>query len=168
MTKRTPQLETAILEGFAAGQTIASLCREHGISRSTVQNWKRDPDFTRRYEDAQPEHAEALIDEAMRIAEDPTSDWVARRAAQAGEGDATLDHLRHARLRIDTRLRIARIHLKRHEAALDRRAREAEREGDARIPDYVTILEAACARFDRGEAPYRSVEPFPRKSASSP
>ena len=32
MTKRTPQIETAILEGFADGRSILSLCREHGIA----------------------------------------------------------------------------------------------------------------------------------------
>ena len=42
VTKRTPELETAILGGFADGRPIGKLCREHGISRTTLHNWKQD------------------------------------------------------------------------------------------------------------------------------
>lgn len=183
MTKRTPQRETAVIQAFASGKTITMACHENGIGRTTFQDWRRaDPDLNRRFEDAQREHAEALIDQSMEIAENPSSDWA---RDNCGEGDADgRDHIRHARLRIDTRLRVARILLNRHDAAVDRRQREqhraeqaeaitarhlaardrdvgrkagAEREPDPAADPYhdlVAILEESSARAARGEDPY--------------
>ena len=170
MTKRTPQIETAILDGFAAGRSLLDMCQEHGIAPMTFYNWRRaDEDLAHRYEDAQAVHADALIDRAMRIAENPSSDWVDVRAG--AEADDR-EHIRHARLRIDISLRIARIHYRRHDAANARRDREAEREekeaeaeaeagterslkpAEPYCPDLVELLNEAHARFARGEDPY--------------
>lgn len=190
MTKRTPQRETAVIQAFASGKTITVACKENGIGRTTFQEWRRaDPDLNRRFEEAQREHAEALIDQSMEIAENPSSDW-ARDHGSGGDGDADgRDHIRHARLRIDTRLRVARILLNRHDAAVERRLREEARAEQAKSmtarhvspraserdsaaeaepetddeADYlypVSILEEACARIDRGEDPF--VPPPPR------
>ena len=169
MTKRTPQIETAILEGFADGRSILSLCREHGISRSTFQKWKRgDPDFARRYGEMQGEHADALVDDCMEIADNPTSYWA---GCGTRDGPRDGDHIRHARLRIDARLRIARYHLRRHETAVAKREaeeaekepRRAETEPETKAktkakaepyPDIVELLNAAHEKFARGEDPY--------------
>lgn len=161
MTKRTPELETAILEDYASGRTLTDVCDTHDVSRSTVQSWRRaDPDFARRYAEAQHEHALALIDDCQRIARDPSSDWVRERSAEAGIDERLADHIRHARLRIDTQLRIARILLGRHEVR-ERASREAERRSEAQEPEVehdfaelVAILEESSARAARGENPY--------------
>ena len=102
MTKRTPQRETAIIEAYASGKTITIACAENGIGRTTFQEWRRaDPNLNRRFEDAQREHAEALMDQSMAIAADPTSDWVGDHcgdAVRVGPGghcpghDITLAH----------------------------------------------------------------------------
>lgn len=185
MTKRTPQRETAVLKAYASGKTLTVACRENGIGRTTFQEWRRaDPDLNRRFEDAQREHGEALIDQAMEIAENPSSSW-ARDHCSDGEADGR-DHIRHARLRIDTRLRVARLLLNRHDAAVERRLREQLRaeqaasmtarhladrdrrrdrsaEADSKAdPDpaadpyynLVAILEESSARAARGEDPY--------------
>ena len=173
MTKRTPELETAILTGFANGRPIGKLCREHGISRTTLHNWKHDDaDFARRFDEARPSHAEAMMDEALRIADNPTSKWVELHVADA----TAADHFRHARLRIDTRLRIARMHLRTYEAFLlredrfDREDAEAEqqllRKHTAETPqfaNYADVLNEAHRRIRAGEPPLR---PNPHRDAN--
>ena len=125
MTKRTPQIESAILDGFADGRSLRSLCREHDISRTAFLSWMiADPDLARGYEDTQLLHAHALVDDCLAIADDPSIDLGDGRGGGAGSNPAEL--LRHARYRIDSRLKIARLHLKRYDAAMARRAREAE------------------------------------------
>lgn len=163
MTKRTPQLESALLEGFACGRSILSLCREHGITPGTFHQWKRaDPDFARRYDEARPDHARSLIDEALEIAEVPTSTWV--EEISGGEASSA-DHIRHARLRIQTRLRIAQIHQRAHDAALLREAAgrppaqpsrapaqaaaERQPESSQGTPKYADFAEALEANYQR-------------------
>lgn len=142
MTKRTSQLESAILAGFAEGQTLQTVCRAHDVSRTAFLAWKAaDPALARRYEVAQLLHAEALIDECLEIADDP--------ASIAGGGETA----RYNRLRIDTRIKIARLHFKRHEEAMERRRREE----DARA------VEAAVA--DAGDAPSEPAGETPAKAA---
>lgn len=161
MTKRTPELETAILEDYGSGRTLTDVCHAHGVSRSTVQSWKRaDPDFARRYAEAQHDHALALIDDCQRIARDPSSEWVRRHCDETGADERLADHIRHARLRIDTQLRIARILLGRHEGreraahAADPREETEETAEGVWQSDIVAILEESSARAARGEDPY--------------
>lgn len=158
MTKRTPQLESAILNGFAAGRRLLDMCRENGVAPSTVQHWKHhDEDFARRYAQAQADHAEILIDEGLGIADDPTSAWVQRRLVDADPG--YVDHIRHARLRMDARFKAAAIHLRRHDAAVARREdrEEAERQRQAeaasRPPDIAAVLGEAYNRIVDDDPP---------------
>lgn len=165
MTKRTPELESAILKGFAGGRRLLDLCREHGISPSTFQHWKsRDEDLARRYAQAQAGHAEMLIDEGLGIADDPTSSWVQRRIVDADPGYN--DHIRHARLRMDARFKAARLHLQRHDAAAERHrkeeAAERQRQDDA-LPTIEETLDAAYARITACDPPQEA----PNAPASS-
>ena len=178
MTKRTPQIENAILDGFANGQRLVDMCDKHGISRTTFQRWRReDPELARRYEDVQADHAEAMIEDCLPIADNPSSAWVGR---VSGSTDA--DHIRHARFRIDVRFKIARAHQKRHDAALARRTREEERQAakadkaaktaSAReYPGNVALLEPTRERADGDGYPHvRSPadEAYPRRAAAGP
>lgn len=124
MTKLTPQLQSAILAGFADGISLRTMCRKAGISRSVFLKWMNgDPDLTWDYEDAQLLHAEALVDDCIAIGDDPRVQLGEERPGDAG-GEA--DILRRARFRIEARLKVARIYFKRHEAVLARRMREEE------------------------------------------
>src|ERR1700756_1801843 len=101
MTKRTPALEAALLDAFADGLPLGKICRKLGIARTTVHSWRRaDADFAERYLDAQAAHADALIEQVLEIADDPRS--------FSGGPDAQ----RQLRLRLDMRLRVARIHMR--------------------------------------------------------
>lgn len=123
MTKHTPQLETAILDGFAEGCSLRAICKRAGVSRSAFLRWLHaDPALARRYEDAQILHAQALVDDCVAIADDPT---VALGEGRPGDAVDAAGIIRHARFRIEARLKVARIYFKRHEAVLARRI-EAE------------------------------------------
>lgn len=128
MTKRSPQLEAAILDGFAEGLSLSVACSRCGLSRSAFLQWKAaDPDLARRYEAAQLAHAESLVDSCIDLADD--FDRLEGSGAMA----------RFTRLQIETRLKVARLYFKRHEAAAERRAREEElhRAQQAAEPDAV-------------------------------
>ena len=181
MTKRTPQLETAILQAFAEGLTITKACSANGLSRTAFNKWKHaDPDLARRYAEMQADHAEALVEQAMEIAEDPTSKWASGRCGDDRPHDG--DHIRHARLRIDTRLRIARIHLRCHEAFMLRLARaeeqelrdQAEADAEPQAPrkpktekpqftDYTAVMDENYRRLIAGEPTLR---PNPHRDAN--
>jgi hypothetical protein len=124
MTKRTPQIEAAIIAGFAAGRSLRSVCREHDLSRTAFLTWKlADPKLARLYEDVQLLHAEALLDDCLAIADDPLVNLNDGRGGLTSfEGESA----RYARFRLDSRLKVARIYFKRHEATVARRALEEE------------------------------------------
>lgn len=124
MTKHTTQLETAILDGFAEGCSLRAMCQRAGVSRSAFLRWLHgNPDLARRYEDAQILHAQALVDDCVAIADDPT---VALGEGRPGDAVDAAGMIRHARFRIEARLKVARIYFKRHEAALARRMETEE------------------------------------------
>lgn len=136
MTKHTPQLETAILDGFAEGCSLRAICQRAGVSRSAFLRWLHaDPDLARRYEDAQILHAQALVDDCVAIADDPT---VALGEGRPGDAVDAAGMIRHARFRIEARLKVARIYFKRHEAALARRMQAEE------TPVHATAAVEAC------------------------
>lgn len=123
MTKRTPQIEAGIIHGFANGRSLRAMCRQYDISRTAFLKWKQsDPDLLLCFEEAMLLHAEALVDDCIAIAEDPAIDLGEGRSSRAGMDMGEL--LRHARFRIDSRLKIARIYFKRHDAIAARRAEE--------------------------------------------
>ena len=125
MTKRTPQIEAAIIEGFADGRSLRSMCREHDISRTAFLAWMiADAELAHAYEEAQLLHAHALVDDCIVIAENPSVDL--GDGCPAGGGDPA-ELLRRARYRIDSRLKVARLYFKRHDAAVAARAREEEK-----------------------------------------
>lgn len=165
MTKRTPQIESAILDGFAGGRRLLDLCREHGISPSTFQHWKsQDDDLARRYAQAQAGHAEILIDEGLGIADDPTSAWVQRRIVDADPG--YVDHIRHARLRMD-----ARLHFHFHQAAAERRRKEEEAERqrqDDALPTISETLTDAYHRIIACDPPHESLAPAAAPAETPP
>lgn len=115
MTKRSPQFEAAILAGFTEGLSLSVACSRCGVSRAAFLQWKAtDPDLAQRYETAQLSHAESLVDSCLDLADD----------LDRLEGGGAV--ARFTRLQIETRLKVARLYFKRHEAAAERRAREEE------------------------------------------
>lgn len=69
-TKRTPEVEAAILDGLASGITLEAICKAEGMpSPVTVRQWKRlDEDFATAYARAREDGAEAYAERICDIA----------------------------------------------------------------------------------------------------
>jgi hypothetical protein len=91
----TPEIGAAFCAAMASTtDSIATICRRDGMpSKATVFRWKAEiPEFAKMYEAAKLEQLYAGIEECTEIADtaEPTSEGI-----------------QHAKLRIDTRLKVA-------------------------------------------------------------
>ena len=107
MTRRTPALETALIDGISKGITLGELCREHRLGRVTVHGWMQDEDFAARMGRARALGFDALVDQMLEIADDSRNDWVERKDAKLDAPPMrNPESVARSRLRIETRMRI--------------------------------------------------------------
>ena len=71
-SKQTPELEARILKCICDGMSLHSICKLDGIPpRETIHRWiKRDPDFSRRYDEAREERGNFYGEKVAEIASD--------------------------------------------------------------------------------------------------
>tara|TARA_R100000426_G_scaffold53444_1_gene38639 strand:+ start:1792 stop:2274 length:483 start_codon:yes stop_codon:yes gene_type:complete len=71
-SKQTPELEARILKCICDGMSLNSICKLDGIPpRETIHRWiKRDPDFSRRYDEAREERGNFYGEKVAEIASD--------------------------------------------------------------------------------------------------
>ena len=106
MTKRTAQIENAILDGLANGISLEVLCGKHAISRAAFYKWvQKDPELAKRHARAETAHADALVDQCIRIADDARRDWIERQDKPGMAFDC--EHFRRVKIRIETRIKVA-------------------------------------------------------------
>jgi len=65
---RTPEKEIAFLAALAATCSVTRACEAAGLGRRTAYEWREDPKFAARWEEAKRIGAEALEDECIRRA----------------------------------------------------------------------------------------------------
>jgi hypothetical protein len=107
MTRRTPSIEQALIDGISKGITLNELCREHRITRRTVNYWMEDGDFAARMARARALGFDALVDEMLEIADDGRNDWMERKDAKLDAPPMrNPESVARSRLRIETRMRI--------------------------------------------------------------
>jgi hypothetical protein len=108
VTVRTPEIDSAIVEGISQGVTLAELCRRHDIGRRTVYDWmEEDADFAARIARARVLGFDAIAEQALEIAEDGTNDWIERRRDDGSIDElVNSEHIQRSRLRVDTRLKL--------------------------------------------------------------
>jgi hypothetical protein len=92
-SNRTSAMARRICTLLMEGKSLRAVCRMKGMpSLSTVMAWcSEDPSFAQQYAFACQVRAEALADEILDIADDPTTDWT------------NYENIRRARLMIDIR-----------------------------------------------------------------
>ena len=77
MTRRTPQIEAAILRGVSRGQPLAALLHRQGVSHAAFLKWRRaDPRLDARYHSVRERLAVRLLTSASilpTIARTPTA-----------------------------------------------------------------------------------------------
>lgn len=91
-TKCSPELVDEIVQRISLGETLAQICRDHNIDRSTVYDWRNaDEDFSLRFAKARQDGFDAISEETIRIAD--TVPAISEEVAKA-------------RLRVETRLKL--------------------------------------------------------------
>ncbi len=112
-TKRTPEIEHAILEGLRQGIPLGRLCktRKDLPDRGTVSAWREaDEEFHRKVTLARARGCDALAEESLDIADDGSNDYMEKLMAD-GTMRRVIDteHVQRSKLRIDTRLKLAAV-----------------------------------------------------------
>ena len=105
---RTPELETAFVEGIGDGIPLRQLCRIHGVTKSTVYRWMEDDEeFAGRIARARVTGFDAIAEEALEIADDGTNDWETRENKDGSTYEALNgEHVQRSKLRVETRLKL--------------------------------------------------------------
>ncbi len=95
-----------ILARMAMGETLALICAEGGMPKTTtVWRWKeRDDDRRNAYARAREDQQQAWADQIVEIADDGTNDYV-EKVRKDGSKDMAYDreHVDRSKLRIETR-----------------------------------------------------------------
>jgi transposase-like protein len=95
-----------ICERLAKGEPLTSICRDLGMDRTTVRNWRReDPEIDRLVQAARDDGYDALADECLEIA-DTTQEGVELVERGGKKEYHHGDMLGHRKLRIETRLKL--------------------------------------------------------------
>lgn len=80
MSERTPEIESEIIERLSAGEPLAAICRDLGIGRRTVYDWKDgDENFAARIARARELGFDAIAEDGLSIVDDLTEDPASRR-----------------------------------------------------------------------------------------
>lgn len=100
------QLVPQICERLATGEPLTSICRDLGVTRQTVNAWRRDDEtIAKLIQAARDDGYDAIADECLEIA-DNTQEGV--EVVERGGKTETHhgDMLGHRKLRIETRLKL--------------------------------------------------------------
>ena len=108
--KYTLKLDEEICKRISLGETLASICKDIGIERSTVYRWfEAHQDFSQRFAHAREIGFDAIADEALNIADTP----VIGDIEETGENDKgpfhklkRADMIEHRKLQVETRLKL--------------------------------------------------------------
>lgn len=96
-----------ILDRMANGESLANICREEGMPPpSLIFHWiAKEPLFAESYRHARDTMADVLFDQCLAIADDSAGDVLTN--TQTGEITVNHANIARAKLRIETRFRIA-------------------------------------------------------------
>lgn len=110
-TKRTPEIEEAILHAMSCGITLTDACKDAGIHYVTWRNWCRaDAALDIAHAQARDQGYDVIADDCLRIADDGRNDYIDGLAAEgddvAERARANGEHIQRSKLRVDTRLKL--------------------------------------------------------------
>lgn len=89
---------------LAKGEPLAVICRDIGIPRRTVNEWRLvDESIARQFDDARDDGYDAIAQECMSIADDGRRDYA---TSEDGREVVDHDHIQRSKLRVETRLKL--------------------------------------------------------------
>lgn len=97
-------LVPAICARLAEGEPLAVICREIGIPRRTVNQWRQDDkEIAAQFDEARDIGFDAIAHECLSIADDGSRDYM---STADGREVPDHDHISRSKLRIETRLKL--------------------------------------------------------------
>jgi hypothetical protein len=105
-TLYTPEIAAEILDRFAEGESLASICRgEKMPAPRTVRGWRYDnvDGFSPRYTRARAMHVDSKIDELLEISDNGSNDWMERNAGDNRGWVENGEAIGRSRLRTENR-----------------------------------------------------------------
>jgi transposase-like protein len=106
-SKYTEEIADRICQALSEGTTLSEVCREIGIDRTIVYDWMKERDIlAQRIARARELGEDAIADEALQIANTPTTGTT--RVYKNGELAEVReeDMIAHRKLQIETRLKL--------------------------------------------------------------
>lgn len=105
VNKWTADAEEEILERIAKGESVAKICDDDWLpsERAVYNQLDSNPDFVQRYLRARERQADKIFEECLAIADSQEGDVI----KVDGKDVANHDMIARAKLRIDTRMRMA-------------------------------------------------------------
>jgi hypothetical protein len=104
MVERSTSIEERIIEGLSQGTPLAVLCRELGVGRRTVYDWRdADEALAARIARAREVGFDAIAEDALAIADATEHDTV---KGENGDERPNTEWITRSRLRVETRLKL--------------------------------------------------------------
>jgi hypothetical protein len=101
------QLVPQICERLAKGEPLAVICRDIGVGRRTVYQWRdADPAIADLMQDARDDGYDALAAECLDIADDNTEDWKVVKRGRDEQLEIDKEAVLRSKLRVETRLKL--------------------------------------------------------------
>lgn len=98
------KLVPLICKRLSKGEPLAVICRDIGVGRRTVYQWRdEDAAIAEQMLDAREDGADALAQECIEIADDGSRDYM---TLADGREVPDHDHIQRSKLRVDTRLKL--------------------------------------------------------------
>lgn len=144
----TQSQKARICELIAEGTPLRVICRMDGMPAwRTVYDWiANDPDFAQRMEAARLIGADAIAEEALRIADTPL-EGVETETSENGVKEKRGDMLGHRKLQVETRLKLlAKWHPRKYGDKIEHTGRFALTDlSDSQLDAKLAQLQAATA-----------------------
>jgi hypothetical protein len=118
----TPETANAIIEWIAEGKPLREFCRQDDAPAwRTVYHWlEAQPEFQARFTRARDVGADAIAEEALKIADTPVEGVRRETGGKDGDKEVYEDMLGHRKLQVETRLKLlAKWHPKKYGDKID-------------------------------------------------
>lgn len=93
-----------ICKRLATGEPLTVICRDLGVSRRSVQLWRKDdPEIDEQMQEARDDGYDVIAADCLGIADDGSRDY-----SKDADGREVVDHdhIQRSKLRVDTRLKL--------------------------------------------------------------
>lgn len=97
----------AICERLAKGEPLAAICRDMGIPRRTVNQWRKDDaEIAAQFDEARDDGYDSIAAYCLEIADDSRNDWMTIKRGGHEIEVPDREVVDRSKLRVETRLKL--------------------------------------------------------------